>query len=121
MKQVVKIRDDIAFYIVLYPILDLHPDAYDKARAIACQASDDKALAMLEDAFAGKALPAPTCDTKEIDENIQLASKLGINATPAIVFENGRKVLGAMKAGQLIGLADEAAGKAQSFHGGAPK
>lgn len=111
MKQVVKAREDIAFYIILSPNTDIHPEAYDKAKAVACQESDEEALRMLEDAFAGKALPEPACETDEIDENIELAARLGINATPALVFENGKLVLGAMRAGQLMAVADEAAGK----------
>jgi thiol:disulfide interchange protein DsbC len=85
MKKVVAERKDIAFYIKMFP-LPMHKDAYDKAKAIVCE----KSLAMLEDAFAGKEVPKPKCETKVIDDNIALAQKLGINGTPGMIFPDGR-------------------------------
>ena len=97
MKKVIEKRKDIAFYIILYP-LPMHKEAYDKSKAIVCE----KSLAMLEDAFARKTLPKPSCETKLIDENIKLAEKLGINGTPAIILPNGGLVSGALDADALI-------------------
>ncbi len=86
----VKERKDIAFYIILYPLTSIHPEAYEKSKAIVCE----KSLALLEDAFEKKQLPKAKCETKVLDENIKLAQKLGINGTPAMVFPDGRLISG---------------------------
>ncbi len=97
LKKIVKKRKDIAFLIKMYP-LPVHPEAYDKAKAIACK----KSLKLLEDAFAGKKLPPPSCDTTVIDDNIRLARKLGINGTPAIILPDGRLIPGYVDAELLV-------------------
>jgi thiol:disulfide interchange protein DsbC len=114
MKQVLKERKDVVFYLKMFPIVSIHPDAYDKAKAIVCERekSNEEALKMLEESYAGKALPKPSCDTKAIDQNIELAERLGIRATPALVFESGRLATGAMKAEQLVKTIDLQARKA---------
>ena len=89
MKKVIEERKDIVFYLKMFP-LPMHKGAYDKAKAIVCE----KSLALLEDAFAGKELPKPKCETKVIDENIALGQKLGINGTPALILPDGRLMPG---------------------------
>jgi thiol:disulfide interchange protein DsbC len=106
MKQIIEKRKDIAFYLIMFPLVKLHPEAYDKSKTIVCEKSNEKALKLLEDVYAKKEIPKPTCDTKVIDENIQLAQKLGISGTPALVFGDGRKVSGAMDADKLEALID---------------
>lgn len=90
MKTVVKERKDIAFYIIMYPLTSIHPEAYEKSKAIVCE----KSLALLEDAFEKKQLPKAQCETKVLDENIKLAQKLGINGTPAMIFPDGKVISG---------------------------
>jgi thiol:disulfide interchange protein DsbC len=106
MKEVVKERKDIVFYLKMLPIVEIHPEAYDKAKAILCADSNEKSLQLLEDAYAKKEINKPGCETTVIDENIDLAKKLGIRGTPAIVFSDGRLVSGAMGADELIGMID---------------
>jgi len=89
MKKIIQERRDIAFYIKLYP-LRIHPEAYEKSKAIVCE----KSLALLEDAYEKKPLPKPTCETKVIDENIALTGKLGINSLPSLILPDGRVVRG---------------------------
>ncbi len=102
MKKVVAERKDIAFYIILYP-LPMHKEAYGKSKAIVCE----KSLELLEAAFEKKPIPAPTCETKVIDENMQLAAKLGISGTPAVVFPDGTLVPGFMEADAIIKMVDK--------------
>jgi thiol:disulfide interchange protein DsbC len=97
MKKVVEERKDIAFYIKMFP-LPMPKGAYDKAKAIVCEQS----ITLLEDAFAGKELPKPKCETKVIDENIALAQKLGISGTPALIFPDGKVVPGVVDAKALM-------------------
>ena len=97
MKKVIEKRKDIAFYIKMFP-LQMHPGAYEKAKAIACK----KSLALLEDAFEKKQLPKPTCETQVIDENIKLAEKLGISGAPTLILPDGRVISGYREADALI-------------------
>ena len=99
MKQTIEERKDIAFYVKLYP-LKIHPEAYEKSKAIVCQ----KSLALLEAAYEKKPLPKPSCETTVIDENIKLAEKLGITSLPSIVLPDGRVYPGYRDAKSLIEL-----------------
>jgi thiol:disulfide interchange protein DsbC len=100
MKKVIKERNDIVFYIKIFPLRTVPPEAYEKAKAILCE----KSLALLEDAFAGKPLPKPNCETTAVDENIRLAKKLGISSSPTLVFPDGRIISGYKDAKTLTNL-----------------
>ena len=102
LEKVIQEREDIAFYIILYP-LKIHKDAYWKSQSIVCH----KSLKMLEDAFLHKPIPKTDCDPREIDANIKLAESLGITGTPAIVLADGRVYSGSIPAKQLIELIQE--------------
>jgi thiol:disulfide interchange protein DsbC len=102
MKKVIEKRKDIAFFIKMYP-LPMHKGAYEKSKTIVCE----KSLALLEDAFAKKPLPAPKCQTTALDENMKLAEKLGIRGTPAIVLPNGLVIPGYKDADSIIALIDK--------------
>ena len=102
MKKVLEKRKDIAFYLKMFPLVKLHPKAYEKSMTIVCK----KSLALLEDNFAGKKLPPPECKSKEIDENLKLGESLGITGTPAIIFPDGSIAPGAMDADALISRID---------------
>ncbi len=104
MKQIIENRKDIVFYLKIFPIIQLHPQAYQKSKAIVCEKSNEKAIKLLEDAYNKKTLPKPSCITTVVDENINLAKRLGINATPTIILDDGRIVSGAKKAEELIKL-----------------
>jgi thiol:disulfide interchange protein DsbC len=106
MKKIIKERDDIVFFIKMYPLRS-HPAAYKKSKAVVCA----KSLRMLDDAFAGKTLPEPTCETTEVDDTIKLAESLGITGTPAIILPDGAIVPGYKDAEALLKLI-EAAGEA---------
>ncbi|MFQ5585771.1 MAG: DsbC family protein [Thermodesulfobacteriota bacterium] len=104
IKKIIEKRSDVAFLIKLYP-LDIHPEAYDKSRAILCERS----VKLLDDALTGKALPEPTCDTPELDRSIELAKSIGIRGTPAIIFPDGRLLPGFVEADDLLNLLDNPA------------
>jgi thiol:disulfide interchange protein DsbC len=99
MKKVIEKRKDIAFYIKMFP-LQMHPGAYEKAKAIVCE----KSLSLLDDAFEKKQLPKPKCETPVIDENLKLAEKLGISGAPALIMPDGRVMSGYREADALIQL-----------------
>lgn len=102
IKKVISQRDDIAFYIKLFPLVKLHPDAYRKSKSIVCE----KSFKLLDDAFSGKEIPAPGCETTKIDDNIKLGESLGITGTPTIIFQNGTVISGYITADKLIAIID---------------
>ncbi len=104
LPEVVARDPAIAFYIKLLP-LAMHPDAYHIAKSVVC----NRSLELLEDSFAGKAVPPPLCRAEAVDENIALARKLGIRSTPTLVLPDGRPFSGYKKADQLLKLLDSEA------------
>jgi thiol:disulfide interchange protein DsbC len=106
LKKVVEQRKDIVFYIKLYP-LPMHPDAYGESKSIACEKANQKALQMLENVYEKKEIPKTACDTKVIDDNMKLGKELGVDGTPTIIFENGKRASGAKSAADLIGQIDQ--------------
>jgi thiol:disulfide interchange protein DsbC len=102
MKQIVKDRNDIVFFIKMFP-LKMHPNAFEKSKSIVC----GKSLKLLEDAFEGKALPPANCPANAVAENVKLGEKLGITGTPAIILPDGAIVPGFKPAAELIRLIEE--------------
>lgn len=103
MKKVIEKRPDIVFYIKLFPLVSIHPKAYEKSKAINCS----KSLSVLEDAYEKKAVPDAKCESSEIDNNMKLAEKLGIDGTPAMIFPDGNVVSGGMDADSIIAQIDK--------------
>lgn len=85
--------EGIRVYTFLFPLSQLHPDAYAKSEAIWC--AKDKHRALVDTMLKGKVPPKAksTCKTP-IDKNIKLARVLGVNGTPTIFAEDGRKYTG---------------------------
>jgi thiol:disulfide interchange protein DsbC len=102
MKQVLAMRSDIVFYIKMFPLISIHPDAYAKSLAIVCQDSNEKSLKLLEDVYDNKKIKLIKCDSKAVDNGIRAASELGLTGTPAIIFQSGKKVSGSIKANDLV-------------------
>lgn len=100
IKNILAERKDIVFYIKLYPLKDIHPDAYGKSKVIQCS----KSLKLLDDAFNAKELPKTDCDTKEVDKNIELGNKLGMAGTPSIILPDGRMIPSYLSKEQLYSL-----------------
>jgi thiol:disulfide interchange protein DsbC len=101
IKQIVARDPDVAFFIRVYS-RNNNPATVKKALSIVCGKKD--AAKLLDDAFAGKKLPAPGCKTKTVEETTAIARRLGIQGTPAIVLPDGRLISGYMPADKLLGL-----------------
>jgi thiol:disulfide interchange protein DsbC len=97
LKRLVEKRSDIVVFVKMFP-LAIHPKAYEKAKAIVCAKSEK----LLEESFAGKDLPPAGCETKRLDENLELAKKIGINSAPTIIFPDGRVFPGYRSAEDII-------------------
>jgi thiol:disulfide interchange protein DsbC len=91
---------DVTVYTFLYPILG--GDSPDKSRNIWC--AKDNSTVWREWMINGT--PAPRnmgskCDTSALDRNVALGKKFRVNGTPSLVFEDGKRVPGAMAPDQV--------------------
>ena len=100
MQAAVAKRPDIAFMIKLLPYKQT---SKIPTQTIIC----NKSLKMLEDAFSGKQLPPPICQTDQGEQNILLARELGIRSTPTLLLPNGQIAPGYKKLEDLLKLIDE--------------
>ena len=90
---------DVTVYTFLYPILG--GDSPEKSRDIWC--AKDNAKVWLDWMLRGTA-PVRSmgeCDSSALQRNTALARKHRVNGTPAIVFEDGKRVPGAMPLDQI--------------------
>lgn len=84
---------DVTIYTFLFPLESLHPDSANKAKAIWCAA--DRVKAWNDWIINGQvARGGASCDTP-LDKNAALGRKLGITSTPTLIFEDGKRMLGA--------------------------
>ncbi len=90
--------DGLRIYTFLFPLTQLHPDAYAKSESIWC--AKDQHQAMIDTMIAGKVLPKATCKTPLADIQ-QLARKLNVQGTPSIFAGDGRKFTGGTPLNQL--------------------
>ena len=90
---------DITVYTFLVPILG--GDSPEKSRAIWC--AKDNSAAWLAWMLEGKQPPKPAgdCDDAALERNMAMVRKYRVNGTPAIVFEDGTRVPGAVTLEQL--------------------
>jgi thiol:disulfide interchange protein DsbC len=85
---------DVTVYTFLYPILG--PDSQEKSRNIWC--AKDKTAAW-RDWMLNGAAPARSmgqCDTAALVRNMNMGRKHRVNGTPALVFEDGKRVPGVL-------------------------
>jgi thiol:disulfide interchange protein DsbC len=84
---------DVTVYTFLYPILG--GDSPEKSKAIWC--AKDKTSVWRDWMVKGTPIaPSADCDTSALARNYDFARAHGINGTPGLVFEDGRKVSGAI-------------------------
>jgi len=97
-KDLVNVKN-VTVYTFLFPMLG--GDSPEKSRDIWC--SKDAMKAWREWMIEGKSPPRSmgTCDTGALDRNIALARKHRVNGTPALIFENGTRVPGALPADEV--------------------
>lgn len=90
---------DVTVYTFLYPILG--GDSPDKARNIWC--AKDNSAVWRDWMIHGTAAPRSMgqCDTTALQRNVALGKKFRVNGTPALVFEDGKRVPGAMAPDQV--------------------
>ena len=104
---------DVTIYTFLYPVLG--DDSTAKSRAIWC--TKDAQATWRAWMIDGKAPPKTMgeCDASAIDRNVAFGQKYRVNGTPAIIFEDGMRVPGAIPLERFEKqLADAKAGKPKS-------
>lgn len=100
--------NDVTVYVMLYPIETLHPGARKRAEAVWC--APDRAKAWDNLMLYGKEPAAPEGECKTpIDEIEALAQRLAITGTPALVFQNGKLMPGAVNSEKIEALLTAAA------------
>ena len=103
LKKVVAADPDVAIFIKMLPLASLHPDSPRIAKSILCAGS----LQLLEDSFADKEVPDPTCESDAVEKTIQLARDLGIGSTPTLILPDGRIAPGFRRAEEILELLKE--------------
>ena len=90
---------DLTVYTFVIPILG--PDSNEKTRAIACAKDQTAAWRawMLDGTPPAK--PEGKCDDSVVERNLAFSRRHHISGTPAILFEDGTRVPGAMSAEQV--------------------
>ncbi len=104
MKQIIEKHGDIAFYLIFNP-LPMHKDSPKKVQAILCS----KSLAMLDDAFAGKAVPEPpaSCPADVVEKGKEIARSMEFNSTPTLVRDDGTVLAGYLPEEKLLEWIDK--------------
>ena len=90
---------DVTVYTFLFPILG--GDSPDKSRDIWC--SKDNTAAWRDWMVKGTApmRSIGNCDVTALARNVALGKKLRVNGTPALVFEDGKRIPGALAPDQV--------------------
>jgi thiol:disulfide interchange protein DsbC len=98
LKKLEKLAPDVAIHVMLYP-LAMHPQSYDKSRAIL----ESKGREVLDNAFEGKDVPKPSQESSRaaVDATIRFANANGISATPTMVMPDGKIEVGGRDADEL--------------------
>ena len=102
IRKVVSRDPRIAFHVKVYPN-NGRPVTYRKAVSIVCA----KSVKLLEDSYAGRDIPPPTCGTSAVGETMRLVHRLNIASTPSTVLPDGRVIYGFQGADTLLRLMAE--------------
>lgn len=97
-REILQVKD-VTVYTFLYSILG--GDSPEKSRNIWC-AKDSTAVYrewMLNGAMPPRAMAQ--CDTAALQRNLAMGKKYRVNGTPALVFEDGKRVPGALPPAQI--------------------
>jgi thiol:disulfide interchange protein DsbC len=103
--------EDVKVFIFPYPLVTLHPNAKSISESIWC--SKDKAKAWRDYLLLGKKPTGAACPTP-IERNLALGDQLKVQGTPALIFEDGTVVPGAISLERIQALTTSAHTAAKS-------
>ena len=81
---------DVTIHVFLYPVKELHPNAFYHAVAVWCSKDRKRALDQI---FEGKGVEDKVCENPVAD-NVALGHELQITGTPTTIFEDGTMAVG---------------------------
>lgn len=93
-------RNGVRVRYLFYPRSGIGGETYKRSVAVWCAADRIKAIGI---AKAGGKLEMKTCDNP-VAEEYRLGEKLGVNGTPTIFLEDGRRIGGYMPAANLLAV-----------------
>ncbi|HET7197618.1 MAG TPA: DsbC family protein [Burkholderiales bacterium] len=96
-EQTLQKMDDITLYIFMFPVI--RPDLADHSKAVWCSA--DRGKAWVDLALNGKVPPAKPSCPNPVEKNVELGQRLGVSATPTLIFTNGERVSGLLQVTDL--------------------
>lgn len=104
----IQTMDNVTVYTFLYPILSA--DSTTKSKQIWCSATPGDAwMDWIADGI--KPMGNADCDTKAIDDNVELGQQLRVSGTPTIFLSDGSRIGGYVAADKLEAAIQQAEGK----------
>ena len=96
-EQVLQKADDITLYVFMFPVI--RPDLAEHSKAVWCSA--DRGKAWIDLALNNRVPTAKSDCPNPVDKNVQLGQRLGVSATPTLIFTNGERVSGLLQLADL--------------------
>jgi thiol:disulfide interchange protein DsbC len=96
-EQVLQKADDITLYVFMFPVI--RPDLAEHSKAVWCSA--DRGKAWIDLALNNRVPAAKSDCPNPVDKNVQLGQRLGVSATPTLIFTNGERVSGLLQLADL--------------------
>ena len=90
---------------LFFPRAGIGSDSYKKAVSIWCSKNRNKEFSMANN---DETIPERTCKNNPIETQFNFGKKIGINATPSIVLENGTLIPGFVTSDNLLRIVKEA-------------
>ena len=97
LEQTLQKLDDITLYVFMFPVI--RPDLSDHSKAVWC--STDRSKAWIDLALNGKVPAAKASCANPVDKNVELGQRLGVTATPTLIFADGERVSGVLQLADL--------------------
>jgi thiol:disulfide interchange protein DsbC len=96
-EQTLQKMDDITVYVFMFPVI--RPELADHSKAVWCSA--DRSKAWLDLALNGKVPAASPACANPVEKNLDLGHRLGVTATPTLIFANGERISGGLQMADL--------------------
>ena len=96
-EQTLQKVDNITVYVFMFPVI--RPELADHSKAVWC--SPDRSKAWIDLALNGKPPAASPSCANPVEKNLDLGHRLGVNATPTLIFLNGERVSGGLQVADL--------------------
>ena len=106
MKQIIKERKDIVFYLIMYPAA--HPQAKAAIDYALCAKTNKERLKRFEASFDKKPTPKAECETDVVERNMKFGRSIRVTGTPATFLQDGTRLGGYLEKDALLKAIDAA-------------